>query len=852
MAPMLKIDSQERPFGSLPDEALGQHNSPAAILAVGDFGRQTLAALNSRARLPAVGLWAGPAGWHEAATVIDAAPGEWPEPAVWWQTHGPEFAVSWQQEILQHDQPRRLPGLPGHHPIPPSSFPLHPSPMDVYLVAHLHEPFARELWRPLLDLARTAFLPVKESVFTLILATNSAAFPALPGAEVQAILATLKDLEAELEEAAAGDEPPGRIGWCYVLDSLDMHGYPLFLPGYETERQGGQTLAEESVSQTHYAAEFIALLSAGLARQSRYRRTSLADLGRGVRSPQPVAWVSTFAAGSLVLPVASIVTAATDQLAGRLLSKQLIGEDSPTDRPSAQKLRERWLAEWPLDPARLTARINRNSDGSPILFSTEPPRLIDVGDEQLIDHLMNWDTILDRRWHRSDGPPAQLAANADSLAASLQGWLNNEFNRQLQSEIGGVRRASFLVIEAENALEEERQRLEPKPNKDGEHWFRVLLGLNRSSARPGLQLREQPEEIYRRLAMALSRRLNRRAVWLRASLFAVVLLSFVWAGYLALGRPGLAGLLGWGWSSVAANLALSLDMVALAAFCWLFSLLASAVFLWQRESSIYRATKQAMAAIRHRYHFLAEQALVAEREGIYGRLHVRLGEWSQAVASRRSLLQDALAMFKAEQENGVEPVRLLTEALLLPRQSQGWAALFPLPDQPSERRLAEQYLNDPDRTNWREEKAADVLAGLRNAASCRLQDWAESLDLASWSAQPGIATSLATKVAHLRANLRPAWPLSREERAGLGLLSQNGNPVSNRGPAALLVANFVGLPSSDEERLSLPDLTEEMLFYTGEPGRLAFVSTLHGLPLKELRVWDSLKAAAQSVAEEQP
>jgi len=795
--------------------------APAIVIGLGKFGRQVLAGLHlaagARTGLPRpLGLWAGPAGWSLEWTgeVTD-----WPDPSTWWQTHAGSGAAVLQDTIL------RVLGAAE----------LRPATLDIYLVAHLHEPFARELWPPVLTVARAASPPFADYVFTLILATDSSAFPYLPPAEARAVLASLDTLADELIAATDPRELPGRVGWCYLLDTLDTHGHPL-----KPLRDGQDN--DPSAIQSHMVAEFIALLCAGLRQTPAYCRTSLADLRHDFRDRASAAWVSTFAAGSVVLPIPAIVGRARDTLAQRLLADHILGPDMPGDLPAARRLRTRWLEECPISASDQRNRIGRGRSGEPLTFSFEPPKVNAIPDDGLVNHLLNWDMLLWQRWHRPDAPATQMARNADALITEINAWLAGELNRLLQVECGGVRVAALFVSAAEQALEEEYHKPElPEPAE--EHWLSALLAALRPHP-PDPTALPDLEADRRRLQAALQRRLNRRAVWVRASLFAVILLSFAWAAYSTLGQAlGLSDLL-YGWRGVGPSPIL--DLVLLAATCWLLALWAGWVQLYMTDLAIHRATDRMIADIRRKYAALMERTLRSERERVYTALRSTLTEWAQAIASRRATLTEAVEGLANDLQHQPDPTPLLSEGPLL--APAGWSALFPELDATTCRGLAQRFLDQPDRPHWRAESGPALVAALRRFAEAKLSVWAARLGLVTWAAQPGGPGSLAALLGELRERIRPAWPLSREERAKIEVSLQRAIVSGHNGAGLtpVIVANFVGLPGTGPtSSLSAPRGDPwEQAFYTGEAGRLAFVSTLHALDLKRLRVWEKWRAIA--------
>jgi len=715
--------------------------------------------------------------------------------------------------------------------------------LDLYLVFHLHDPFARSVWHKMLASARSAYVPFADTIFTLIVATDSPAFPHLSPDEARAVLSGLDTLAAECLAATDESEPAGRIGWCYLLDTIDSAGRPLKPLNTDSNSNSITTL------QAHMVAEFIALLRAGLRGAPAYQRTSLANIGRAFRGRPASAWISTFAAGSLALPVSAIAERARDALARRLLADHLLGKDTATDLPSARSLRARWLAECALTPTGLRSRIARDQNAQPLSFPIEPPQLGEIPDDRLIDHLLNWDTLLWQRWNRPDGLSAQMALSSEAVLEEADAWISRKIDELVQHEMGGTRIGRLLAAEAEIALEDLRRQLDlPEPSRGPEHWLTALLSHVRSAPSDPAALLDL-EASHRQLEAALQHRLNRRALWVRASLIGMTLLSFAWAAYLVTPQALDAGSVLLRRLGVASQL---LDLVVLGGLCWLLALSGGWLQLLRSESAIHRALDRVIADIHRKYAALAERALRAECERVLADLRTMLRAQAQAIESRRDTLLETLNLIEGDLNRAAQPAPLLTERSLI--APAAWPSLFPQLDDTACRGLAERFLNVPDREPRRVEAASALAAALRQFVESQLSEWRATLDLDSWAAQPNSMDSLPTLTNHLRDRLRPAWPSDRQERGRIGVAIRR--PVAAErwasGPISSIAVNFVGLPSGHEGDPASAGAAgpQDEVFFTDERGRLAFVPTAHALELKALGAWQRLQTAAYSQADE--
>lgn len=831
---------------------------PAAVIGLGEYGRQVLVALQqaaaTRPALPSTpALWASPEGWEcegQIATEAELSEEAWSAPEEWWTQYGPGAQPELKELIL-----RALYAAGDGQATDELAA---DRSLDVFLVAHLHEPLARELWTEVLAAARAAYNPFADLVFTLILAVDSLAYRDFVADEATSLLASLDKLAAELEEAFDEGEPAGRIAWCYLVDTLDIHAYPLRPLATQVDGDDGKNVirtapppAQRMVYQAHMTAEFMALCRGGLRHSPAYQATSLSQLRRELRHHTAAPWISTFGAGSFVLPLPVIADKARDTLARRLLSDFVLGKARPGDLPHARRLRARWLAHQTLEPKQLRRQIQRDSAGNPLVFPVEPPELEKVQvewDEQLVLYLRDWEHILQQRWHRPDGPPEQMARQATDLTEEAATWLDKEMQTLLQKELGGVHVAHLFTSELEAAIEGERQKLDHEGEEE-RNWLAALLAPLRPPRRDPTVL-PQLERYEQTMKSALAGRLYPLAVVTRATLFAVALLCFAWAGYRAAGRAfGFSGLVGQELGLALAgapHLALLLDLLVLAATCWLAAQLAGAVQLLISERRISRAVAGYIKAVRRKYEALMERALRRERENVYGRLLAEVIGWREKTLARRATLETTLQTLEAALTQQSELAPLQTELNLLPEAAE--AMLFPQIDDDTVQEMADVFLHSPEGLEAVDEEA--LLRRLRAFVEDRLEGWRAGLTLPAvlqssiFADHPSVA-STADLMHLLRERIYPAWPLESALRAAVVA------PVFRELPgASLLTARFAGSPAGDE-KLS-PAGAWDGAFYTGETGRVAYTPTIHGLSLFDLGAWNELRALAEHSDAPQP
>jgi hypothetical protein len=504
-----------------------------------------------------------------------------------------------------------------------------------------------------------------------------------------------------------------------------------------------------------------------------------------------------------------------------------------------------------LSPVELRSIIRRDFGGQPLEFPIEPPSLDGLPDELITNHLLNWETLLWQRWNRTDSPKARMVHNAQRVVSEASAWLKRELGKTVQTAESGARIGFLFLGEAERALEDEHQKLDIAESTKNDHWLKALLAplIRRApdpTALPDL------ETSRRRLEKALSRRLNRRAVWIRASLNTVVLTSFIWAAYMICGPAVETVLLErQGWSTILVHWlkripSSSIGLSLVAALCWFLSLLTFSVYLYSREAAIDRAIDKMIGDIRRKYSALMEQTLRSERESVYSKLRSELASWVGSIENRLMVLDKAADALVNMQEALFEQPSLLTEKLLITPAE--WDQLTTNFDQSAINHMGDNFLLKPGREKWQSETTEQLIRSLDDFAEDELREWRRRLDLHTWSLNPN-NPDLPILIDELRSQIRPAWPLSREERSEMAAQLKRQAPSTPLipHPSPLLVMNFLGIPSKgDGERTVLPAVSpREAVFSTADPGRLTYVTTIHALDLIRLPAMERLKAAAQ-------
>ncbi len=830
---------------------------PTLVIGLGDFGRLALdvlrAAAASRPSLVGVqGLGYGPEGWQPAWPGSPIRLEGAPAPAA-----SLEPAALLAQALAGEFCLRPVQGQPEE--TPPGG------PLDIYLLAHLDEDLARGSWRPLLRALRRAAMQDRIScVFTLLLAAHTSAWVQADAGQAGELLQALFALEEELLAASREAEHPGRLGWCYLLDTRDASGRPLAAIGGRRE----SSQLRPAAIQAHLAAEWIAQLHAGLRRSPAYRQCSLADLQRQRRSQPARARLSLFNAASLALPLRFLPPIPCPHpglplpqdtqgglhhlaLARRLLEEIAARPQDARLLPQVHSLRQRWSVDCGLAAAavrRWLCGAGADPGCDPPGLPLDPPGLEGLAVSAWAGRLQEWEAWLEGRWEGPDSPAKLAEKQARLLVERAGAELDGRGRRLLQRSPGGAPLAAGLAGSARRFLAVEAQRpLVPRPRRAG-GWGRALCsflagrlwgGALRSSRLPDAKAaRLELERQAARRASAASpwKRLVRLGTRLTVAAWGGLALLLLLSGLVPAALPLLAAVLA-GW--LASLPLLGMVFLGLAALSWLGAALTSALAELLAGLECQRLAEDLAQAIRLSQRQRWEGVLHRAAQGVYQELQacaLALEEAAEAqqaaLASAACLLQEQEARLRRAPDSGL----LLSERRLdlghpdhqqppaLPAAEVRQAALRFLEAQaPAEAGAAGGFPPPPL-------DAGGLAAALVEFAAAELARRRPAPALIEWAAGPHRRQELQAALDSLCARLAPAWPLGRSAAA-----------------SSLAVTQYAGLPASVSANRPLPpagDLHAAGVLPAGWPGaetwlsscpdRLSLAACLHGVELDSL------------------
>lgn len=787
--------------------------TPLLVVGLGSFGLRTLEAvkLGGHPALPQPELiWASPQGyfsgdWQSGGTGGDNAAAL---PDDWSIAHRSSCATCVKEALRKISSRSRAPARLG-----------------VVLAADLQEPFGRDIWQPALDLLRQ-YLPLPGQIsVTLILSVDSPTFVDLPPEEAASLRAELAKLQQYL---LAG---PGPVDWCYLLDTLDIHAFPVRLAD-------GAEVADPGVVQAHLAAELVRALNAGLGDLPAYQRTRLEMLRRN-HGPgaEERGWVSIFGAARLVVSGPERGEAMRLRLAGHVLTHGLIGEERPGDAPWARETRRRWFADAGLEAPVLAARLGRDARGSPLTFPIEQPDFSSMPPDHTLQELDRWTVALEQRWKSEDAFQAAVKRNANQVLKQVESSLAALVDSNVQLRPGGALRCRLFLQEAQESIVRERgaARPAPVPRFRGKALLSMLAALGRrigifppadewATARAGLEPALQSRLAgAQRWRQALAQGLhNTRRLLVGYLVFAVLsLIPGLLFGLLAL-HPFL--------------------LAVLLALVWLRVLLPPTLTAFYAELRWQIAIARVIRAVRKKVYEQMQQTIQNEVWRVFGEGQEWLEAWVRKVDTHIAVLEAAAGSLKTAAPQRM--AKIFTEwRVQLMNPSSELEKLFSSEEAV---RMAETFLQQNTRAGWQVESPESLVAALLEFASQQLEglspapDFQSRLEAARQCASgPGIAADELPEEAWIRAlsvAARPAFPLGMETPPG-GFLRQvfAGFPVN--------VARIDGeefLESAD----SMDARASEALcrYITDDPDGLSVVTTIHALDMQRMKVWSFLAA----------
>ncbi len=801
---------------------------PALLVGVGEFGRRVLLALDQRragfsSQMVLWGTWASATGWGANWQTPTAS--SWPDPDVWWDSHAAVGMTHLENHITHALRVGRNQKLS----------------LPVYLAIDWMESGARALWQRIHQEVRGLIgRSFADHEFTLLIATDVRRFSHSDGLETRALRTDVATLSAVLAEETKAPEAEGRIGWCYLIDVYESRGHPLTplkLPHHPHQPEITLDMVEW---QAQLTAHWIETLVCHLQHTPAYRATCLSSVQHDLGATHPTAWVSAFGVGSVVAPLTMVSKQAETQIARRLLKEVALRPEQLTDLPKARRLRDQWRDKTPLDPGELRRELEQTGNGEPVIFETQPPPVQDVPDAHLLSYLAHWDALLWHQWQLPEGPPALLAHKADQLITANSDQLNHYLESMLHQERGGLRQAELFIREARQALEAARSRLEVA-SAPAESWLTVMLAPWR---RPTADPTAIPDltQAYIHLEKALKQRLNRRAVFVRATLWAVVTLLFMWVPFQVAGLALLDDS-GWlqtsGWLNLPTKL---FDWLLLALLCWLFWLMAGAGHILWREALISRSTELVIGAIRHKYRAFQERALRAEREGVYAGLYQVLLDWSKVVENRRKQLEAVVTELDWVSQ---EMTTWRPAAFELPLLWNGdYQALWPQPTDEEIQAWGTAWLQEESRSDWQQTTPTNTVSQLQRFVHQRLEIWFRQVATRVWQ----LPADKLDLLASLARQVTPAWPLALSDRRSLETypLQVVKRMEGGREREPYLQRIFWLTPQIDKHIQEQPadwlPISPEAVevIPTVDRERLTLAITLHGLALPDLRLWATL------------
>lgn len=676
------------------------------------------------------------------------------------------------------------------------------SSLDIYLCARVDDPFAQSVLLQALNWLRQARPASLRVTFTFMLGVDSPQLKQLSPTERRAcrtFITTLdKFLAREVRSRARSDD---QIGWCYLADTLNKAGSALApaTPEPDGKRDAAQMLAEVT-------AGYLALLLTSEVRESKeYLNLALPTLTHGAHLDPSCGYCSTFSRAAYVLPIQDIVRRSARQLGAALLEPFDV-ERAP-ERSKAEDLVREFFVTQNLTRAVVEARLSKDERGQPLHFTIDPTQFDDAPDEAVVDRIRSWDTFIAK--NRMAPLAEGLEHEADKLFDSAQSWIRNCADALVTRELYGVATARVFCDSLTRELHEQAQHNAKPVKPHGVLWHLFRRSEAHGSEPETIELEPYQHELQR----ALAARVERPAVWLRYVALALVEIAFA--------IPA--------WDYLQAALRVSLGSSLHLPFEWLdpwglpllilsFNALAAWLSIAKNESRISQARQRLLEMIQFKYDQAIRWNVLQKVSEIYGQLLATLEQERSALEHWSQATVEAARQLRTASPDNYAPLCLET-ALLAPEQYARFGREYS-PAELDALFVAWLHVTPP---RWREPEA-----GVARRSAYRY-------------AEQEINCALATlSVEQLTDARKDQWALTGlvetlERRTRIQLALASTLPVKD--------LNLLGIEDREQTRLKtqLDPSAGRTLVSTRDPARLVYAPTAHGLPLRDLKIWENLK-----------
>lgn len=677
--------------------------------------------------------------------------------------------------------------------------------LDIYLIGRIDDPYLQTVLLDAVALLRRARPKALPFTLGFFLGVDSPRLARIPADERQALVTFIDRLDGFLaQDRKREDASEDGVGWCYLVDSLDRDGRPI------APISGARDVsADPGLLLAQVVAGYLALvIGSEMHERSEYRRLSLDNLVKSAALDPERGYCSSFSCAAQVLPVREIEQQSARRLGADLLRQFDLARTA--DRGVASELAAEFFIVHNLRRPVVEGRLSRDEDGKPVHFDLDPADFALVPDEELVDRILSWDAFIAR--NRMRPITDQMARETELLLVKARYWIQAQIDKLVRQSPGGVATARhFCETLARDIQRESQFSLSGKPPPG---CLGLLFGLQNGT--PKSDTLPELGPFQSALERALAERVEPLAVWVRYILIALFEMVFVLAAWNYI-RPALNFSLG-----DAVGLPPSLvDPWIFPVSLILINLLAAWRHIARIELRIANARIRLIQTIQRKYVGIIRWNVLHRSAEIYAQLGAAL-EQERAALERLSATAMEVAgdlIKEVENDPGYQPL-CLERCLVGPAEYEQFAVKYPTEEIQA---LVREWWRAKPMPNWRTadrcQVRLSVLAFAQAVESSRL-------------AQMSIESYTAAREDEL-ALPRLVDALQRQTRLQLALGSWS----------TVHPCNFLGIFDNRMTQIEQWVIEREWTsrVETRDAGRIVYAPTLHGLPIRDLKIWEGLR-----------
>jgi hypothetical protein len=590
------------------------------------------------------------------------------------------------------------------------------------------------------------------------------------------------------------------IGSCYILDTFNEENRAAT---YKTQESNNMPLGDL------IAGLLSLVVGSELPECQEVNALSLGPFVHSSKLNKSKGYCSSFGLKSAVFLITTIQKRLALGLSRQVLARFF--PENSTDRDNAASLVTEFSVIHTTDRSVLMAHLLRDErTGKPIRFEYQPVALNFIPENELVDRVLSWDAMIEQNKFK---PVIRLTTEkADAVVTEAKIWIRATIDSLMVKKKPSTGDAILFCYLLREKLEKERMSINPSSHEDA-HWFSELF------ARPKKPVEDKVVDqltLQRRLQLSIGNRVLRLATWQRFAAYAGVENIFVVAAWRFLGPTILQHL-----RPLVGNLPALVGLGIMVLAILVGNSLAAFYLILASELKIVNAQNDLIRSIQQKYQQRLKNHVQETLNGIYLQLEGYLEQEAQNIRQRSEFIC-AIDQEMTDLDN--KPVSFSTlqqeESILSTNDIKN---LIPMNSKEDIDLLYAALIGDSDVQNWRKTEKNLFRRKLLNLVNDRAIKYLRNLSMENYlDSNPG-RYPLPELVQKLESDTKVQLNLS-----GFG------------------TAHRLSFLAIDDENLSqapkaLQDKRRTVLITTRDRSRISYLKTVHGLELKNLKLWENLK-----------